>query len=158
MEDHTPAGVPTTSAANGIQAAPASGTPKPNSTTGQPVVTANGRPVTRKDPIPKTNDAAAKQAHGQPVKSVATAKAQPIKPDTARTEYLDKPGTGFDEAAVSPKQPLQYGDGRMVNMQNLTEVQTFQRYVAEMKASPESKAVLLDYYRKGVEATVSTAS
>jgi hypothetical protein len=43
----------------------------------------------------------------------------------------------------------------MVDGQNLTEVQTFQRYMAEKKAAPESKAVLLDYYRQQVQTVAS---
>jgi hypothetical protein len=92
------------------------------------------------------------------VKPVAAAKGQLAKLDTARTEYLDKPGTGSAEVAVATKQPLQYGDGSMVDMQNLTEVQTFQRDVAEIKAMPESKVVLLDYYRQGAQTTVASTA
>ena len=44
--------VPATSAANDIRSTPANGVPKPNGATKPPVV-ANGRPVTRKDPVPK---------------------------------------------------------------------------------------------------------
>jgi len=36
----------------------------------------------------------------------------------------------------------------MVDGKNLTEVQIFQRYVVEKKTAPESKTVLLDYYRQ----------
>jgi hypothetical protein len=34
----------------------------------------------------------------------------------------------------------------------VTEVQTFQQYVAEKKAAPASKAALLDYYQRWAEA------
>jgi len=134
--------VPATSVANGIQSAPTNGTPKPNEATRPPVVTANGRPVTRKDPIPKANGAATKQPNDQAVKPAPPASGQPQKPGTA----------------VADTQLLKYGDGSMVDGQNLTEVQTFQRYKAEKKAAPESKAVLLDYYRQQAQAPASVAS
>jgi hypothetical protein len=82
------------------------------------------------------------KANGTIVKPAARAKTTPAKPD----------------AALHPTQPLQYNNGSMVDMENLTEVQTFQRYATEMKALPKSKTVLLDYYRKGVEATAAAAS
>jgi len=59
--------------------------------------------------------------------------------------------------STAGKRPLQYGNGTLVDGKNLTEVQTFQRYIVEKETAPESKTVLLDYYRqhtptnKGVE-------
>ncbi|MCA9946543.1 MAG: hypothetical protein KC449_23845, partial [Anaerolineales bacterium] len=53
------------------------------------------------------------------------------------------------------KQPMQYGSGEMVDGKNLTEVQTFQRYVVEKKTAPESKTSLLDYYRQRVQVPVN---
>jgi hypothetical protein len=134
--------VSATNTASGIQAvpppsdkgAPANGISKPNGATRLPVEIANGRPLTRKDSMPKAN--------GTIVKPAARAKTTPAKPD----------------AALPPTQPLQYNNGSMVDMENLTEVQTFQRYATETKALPKSKTVLLDYYRKGVEATAAAAS
>lgn len=121
--------VATTSEANGVQIG--SATPK-NGTSRPPAVAANnGRPVTRKDPVSKVNGAATRQTNGQP----------------------QKPGT-----AVADTQLLQYGDGTMVDGQNLTEVQTFQRYKVEKKVVPGSKAVLLDYYRQRAQAPASIAS
>ncbi len=123
--------VAATSEANGVQTGPA--TPK-NGTSRPPAAAANnGRPVTRKDPVPKANGAAVKQGN-----------SQPQKPGTARTERRPRSQA---EVAVADAQLLQYGDGTMVDGQNLTEVQTFQRYKAEKKVVPGSKAVLLDYYR-----------
>lgn len=120
--------VAATSEANGVQTGPAS--PK-NGTSRPPAAAANnGRPVTRKDPVPKVNAAATRQTNGQP----------------------QKPGT-----AVADTQLLQYGDGTMVDGQNLIEVQTFQRYMAEKKAAPASKAVLLDYYRQRVQVPATVA-
>lgn len=128
--------VPAASTTNGIQSAPTNGTPKPSGATRPPVVTAKGRPVTRKDPIPKANGAATKQPNDQAVKPAPPVSGQPQKPGTA----------------VADTQLLQYGDGNMVDGQNLIEVQTFQRYKAEKKAVPESKAALLDYYRQRAQA------
>jgi hypothetical protein len=45
----------------------------------------------------------------------------------------------------------------MVDGQNLTEVQTFQQYAAEKKATPESKAILLDYFRQRVQTPATAA-
>ena len=147
--------VPAASATNSTQSAPTNGTPKPSGATRPPVVTANGRPVTRKDPIPKANGAATKQPNDQAVKPAAPASGQPQKPGTARTERRPRSQA---EVAVADTQLLKYGDGSMVDGQNLTEVQTFQRYKAEKKAAPESKAVLLDYYRQQAQAPASVAS
>jgi hypothetical protein len=115
--------IPTTNVANGIQVKPANRLSNPNGASRSPVVAANGRPVTRKDPFPKTN--------GIAVKPAAPADTQSVKSETA----------------VAPQQ-LKYGDGRLVDMQNLTEVQTFQRYVTEKAVDPNSKAVLLRYYQQ----------
>lgn len=121
--------VTATSETNGVQTGPAA--PK-NGTSRPPAITANnGRPVTRKDPMPQANGVKNGQASGQPA-----------KPDTA----------------VTTEQSLKYGDGHMVDWQNLTEVQTFQRYVTEKKTAPKTKAVLLDYYRQRAQAPASVAS
>ena len=50
--------------------------------------------------------------------------------------------------------PLQYGDNRPVDMTNATEVQTFQKYMAEMKTRPVSKPILLAYYQQSVVGTL----
>lgn len=55
-----------------------------------------------------------------------------------------KPANGNPAA----KQPLQYGNGTLVDGKNITEVQTFQRYKAEKQTAPASKVDLLDYYRE----------
>ena len=126
--------VAATSTTNGIQSAPGSDTSKPNGATSPPAVAVNARPVTRKDPVPKAVSANAPA----PVKQTSS---QPVNPGTA----------------VAGTQQLEYGDGSTVDGQNLTEVQTFQRYLTEKKAAPESKVALLDYYRERVQASsVST--
>lgn len=38
-----------------------------------------------------------------------------------------------------------YGDGQPVKVVNVTEVETFARFVAEKKGPPASRAALLDY-------------
>jgi hypothetical protein len=73
-----------------------------------------------------------------------------VKQANGQPEILD--------TAVPPAPPLQYGDGNLVDMQNLTEVQTFKQYVAERKFEPKSKAALLDFYQKGVQVAVGVAS
>jgi hypothetical protein len=72
--------------------------------------------------------------NGRPVtrKDPAPARTQPAKPTPTR----------------AAGQPLKYGDGSLVDGQNFTEVQTFQRYKREKKAPPASKTVLLAYYRQ----------
>lgn len=136
--------VAATSEANGVQSEPA----KPEKGTSKsPIVAANGRPVTRKDPVPNANGTATRRANGQPQ-----------KPGTAVAEYPGKPGKGFAEGAGAMEQPLKYGDGHMVDRRNVTEVQTFQRYIVEQKATPESKKMLLDYYRQRVQAPASVAN
>lgn len=145
--------VAATSETNGVQTVAAT---LEKGTSRLPTMAANnGRPVTRKDPMPKANGAAVKQGN-----------SQPQKPGTARTElaevavaeYPGKPGKGFAEVAGAMEQPLKYGDGHMVDRRNVTEVQTFQRYIVEQKATPESKKALLDYYRQRVQAPASVAN
>jgi hypothetical protein len=117
---------------NQTTAAQTKGAPKPNGTIKSPVgATENSRPVTRKDPIPKTNGLRPKQTNGQQVKPAPPVNGQPEKLDTT----------------VVDGKMLKYGDGVAVNGGNLTEVQTFQRYIAEKDTVPESKVVLLNYYR-----------
>ncbi|MCC6602175.1 MAG: hypothetical protein IT327_03135 [Anaerolineae bacterium] len=41
------------------------------------------------------------------------------------------------------KQPPQYGNGTLVDGKNLTEVQTYQQYLAEKQSAPASKTALL---------------
>jgi hypothetical protein len=41
---------------------------------------------------------------------------------------------------------LMYGDGTAVDQGNLTEVETFQSYLAAKQAAPNLKEVLLAYY------------
>lgn len=133
--------VATTSEANGVQIGPA--TPK-NGTSRPPTAAANnGRPVTRKDPIPKAISANAPAV-------VKQGNSQPAKPDSVATSVTRS--TGLDA------QSLKYGDGSAIDANNLTEVQTFRRYMAEKKAAPKSKAVLLDYYRQRVQVPATVAS
>jgi hypothetical protein len=136
--------VPATSAVSGIQVAPENDEPKPNGAVRPPVVTTNGHPVTRKDPVPKAKDG--KPVNDRPVRSTPPAKSKSEEPDTPSTGPLDR----VELAETADTRLLQYGDGKMVDGKNLTEVQTFQQYKAEKKTVPESKAVLLDYYRQRV--------
>jgi hypothetical protein len=119
--------VPATSAANGVQHTLASDAPGPEGAVRPSVVAATGNDrLVVHDPVTGAKRVAAKRPHGRPA-----------KPNTAAIQLL------------------KYGDGSMVDGQNLTEVQTFQRYMAEKKAAPESKAVLLDYYRQQVQTVAS---
>ena len=131
----------------------ASGVPKPRTSPPTPVVAGNDdRPVTRKGSTPKINGAAVKPANGVPVVPVTR---EVTKPDTA---VLAQALYGPDEATGSNKQPLRYGSGAVVDGSNAVEVQTFQRYVAEKKTVPESKAVLLAYYRERIRKPADVAN
>lgn len=131
--------VAATSEANGVQTGPAT---LKNGTSRPPAAAANnGRPVTRKDPIPKANGAATKRPNGWVVKPAPPVSGQPVK-------------TGM---AASDGQLLKYGNGLTLDSANLTEVQTFRQYVAEKKTVPQSKAVLLDYYRQRVQVPATVA-
>jgi hypothetical protein len=124
--------VAVTSEANGVQTGPdtpRNGTSKPSAAAAN-----NDRPVTRKD-VPKAISANAPA-------TMKRTTSQPEKPETA----------------VDDNQLLKYGDGHMVDGQNLTEVQTFQRYVTEKNTAPESKAVLLDYYRQRAQVPATVAN
>ena len=52
------------------------------------------------------------------------------------------------KGSTAGKQPLQYGNGTLVDGKNPTEVQTFRQYLAEKLSAPTSKTVLLDFYRQ----------
>jgi hypothetical protein len=136
--------VSATSEDNGVKitATPAKAAPKPNGAAMPPVVTANnGRPITRKDPMPKANGGATKQANGRAAKPAPPASGQPPNSD----------------AAASDGPLLKYSNGLAVDGANLTEVQTFRQYVAEKKTVPASKAALLNYYRQRVQAPAGNA-
>ena len=47
---------------------------------------------------------------------------------------------------------LHYGDQTSVDMSNQTEVQTYQRYIADKQTTPASKAVLLSYFQQQSQA------
>lgn len=136
--------VSATSEDNGVKmtAAPAKAAPKSNGAARAPVTTAsNGRPITRKDPMPKANGGTTKQVNGQAAKPAPPASDQPAKTGTA----------------VSNGPLLKYSNGLAVDGANLTEVQTFRQYVAERKTVPASKAALLDYYRQRALAPTGNA-
>jgi hypothetical protein len=53
--------------------------------------------------------------------------------------------------STAVKQPLQYGNGTLVDGKNLTEVQTYRQYLAEKQSTPTSKTALLDFYRQRMQ-------
>ncbi len=86
------------------------------------------RPVTRKAPMPRANG-------GQ----VAVLPQPAVSPAVVATaEAIYGPGG------------LRYGDGTAVDAGNLAEVQAFQRFAAEKKEAPTSRAILQVYYREHV--------
>ena len=50
--------------------------------------------------------------------------------------------------STTVEQPLQNGNGTLVDEKNLTEVQTYRQYLAEKQSALKSKTVLLDFYRQ----------
>jgi len=102
------------------------------------------RPVTRKGVAQPGN------GHGR-----ATAAVSPPKVNGAATHAT---ATAVVEPAQATPPPeggqagqwpsLVYGDGQPVKVENVTEVQTYERFVAERKTPPASRAALLDYYRQ----------
>lgn len=144
--------VPATSSVSGIQGASENDEPKPDNIVRPPAVAANGRPMTRKDPVPRAKGG--KPVNGRPIRPTPPAKSKAAKPDTPSNQ----PPGRVELAEAADTRLLQYGDGKMVDGKNLTEVQTFRQYTAEKKAAPESKAVLLDYYRQRVQAPASAVS
>lgn len=151
--------VATASEHNGVQSMsprPENGMTKANGASRQPSDMRNGRPVTRKD-VGRTNGAAAKPAHGKPPVSEPVP-TEPVLTEPVLTEpvltgpVLTGPVlTGPlppPETAVSAGAALRYGNGVRIDSANVIERQTFQRYVAENQAAPQSKAALLAYYRQ----------
>jgi hypothetical protein len=93
--------------------------------------TGNGnRPITRKAPLPKANGSQV-AVPAQPAVSAAA---------VATAEAIYGPGG------------LRYGDGTAVDAGNLAEVQAFQRFAAEKKEAPTSRAILQAYYREHIAA------
>lgn len=93
------------------------------------------RPVTRKGPTPKANGAVT-NLKNQPAVSTTKQPAPPVTPVA----------TGGDTPKLPPE--LRYGDGLSPSNDNVLEVQTFRRYLAENGQPPASKAVLQAYYRQ----------
>ncbi len=83
-------------------------------------------------------------ANGRPVTRKDVVKANGVATNPANGESGNK-------------RPLHYGCGEMVDGKNLTEVQTFQRYLTEKRSAPESKTVLLDFYRQQAQAPTLSA-
>lgn len=83
-------------------------------------------------------------ANGRPV-----TRKDVVKPNGAAA----KPANGN----LAAQQPLQYGNGTVVDGKNITEVQTFQRYKVEKQTAPASKSDLLDYYRQQTHASAGIA-
>ena len=92
----------------------------------QAVTPGIARPVTRKGKAPNSNGVKVKTAK-RPEATVAAVAAG---------------------LAGEARGGLRYGDGLALNGNNATEVQAFQRYVAENEKPPASKAILLAYYRQ----------
>ena len=116
------AGTLTTVDSESLAEAPAAG---PHASTGN-----GNRPVTRKAPLPKAN--------GSQVAVPAQPAVSPAVVATAEAIY----GPGG----------LRYGDGTAVDAGNLAEVQAFQRFAAEKKGTPASRAILQAYYREHMAA------
>ncbi len=53
-----------------------------------------------------------------------------------------------EESEAGQRPSLVYGDGQPVKVENVTEVRTYERFLAERQSPPASRAALLDYYRQ----------
>ena len=95
------------------------------------------------------------QANGTGKLQTSMANGRPVtRKDVVKPNGVVANSTN-EKSGDKDKRPMQYGSGEMVDGKNLTEVQTFQRYVVEKKTAPESKTVLLDYYRQRVQVPIS---
>ena len=80
-----------------------------------------------------------------------------FKPPNGRPVTRKSNGQANGKAAsptngsTAVKQPLQYGNGTLVDGKNLTEVQTYRQYLAEKQSAPASKPALLDFYRQRIQ-------
>jgi hypothetical protein len=152
--------VPTAAEANGHT---------PMTTNGQPPVTdGSSRPITRHGPTlpaparPAGNDSTQAMPSKPPVKpdatngqtkSVALPKlpATTIGPTFSNAARIAQAIYGPEDAIpalASPVENLHYADGTAADMSNEKELQTFRRYLAEMKETPASKSALQAYFRQ----------
>ncbi|MCC6606232.1 MAG: hypothetical protein IT327_23700 [Anaerolineae bacterium] len=100
---------------------------------------------------PRPENGASLQQNGTGKQHSGVANGRPVtRKDVVKANgaVAAKPINGYPAA----QQPLQYGNGTLVDGKNITEVQTFRRYKAEKQAAPASKADLLDYYRERIQA------
>lgn len=105
---------------------------------------------------PRPENGATIQPNGSGKQHAGVANGRPVtRKDVVKANgaAAAKPANGNPTAP----QPLQYGNGTLVDGKNITEVQTFQRYKAEKQAVPASKADLLDYYRERIQAPAGIA-
>jgi hypothetical protein len=78
-------------------------------------------------------------------------KPQPVVNGTAVSDPAQPAANGRANAqSVVGPVGLMYGDGTAVDQSNLTEVETFQSYLAAKQAAPDSKEALLAYYRQAL--------
>ena len=73
------------------------------------------------------------------------ATTQPVNGQQAEPPLAEQPKTAV----------LHYGDQTSVDMANQTEVQTYQRYLADNQTTPASKAILLSYFQQQSQASVA---
>lgn len=111
----------------------------------------NGTP----DITTRPENGAAIQPNGSGKQHSGMANGRPVmRKDVVKTNgAAAKPANGNPAA----KQPLQYGNGALVDGKNITEVQTFQRYKAEKQTAPASKVDLQYYYRERMQAPAGIA-
>lgn len=82
--------------------------------------------------------------NSRPVTSKAPAAAYQPNPPTPEVT------PGEDKTAVNTADALQYGDGTLVDAENVIETTTFRQFVADRNEVPASKAALVDFYRQRV--------
>ena len=99
--------------------------------------------VSNRTAKPKNDSAQDDGIHPQ---QAAVANGRPVtrKSNGQANSKAASPANG----STAVKQPLQYGNGTLVDGENLTEVQTYRQYLAEKKSALASKTALLDFYRQ----------
>jgi len=79
--------------------------------------------------------------------SEGSGNGRPVTRKEPRPKIVPAAGKQPEGITVADSQPLAYGDGTAVDMQNVTEVTVYRRYLTEKQSAPVSKTALLDFYR-----------
>ena len=86
------------------------------------------------------------QGNGRHPQQTATANGRPVTRKS--NDQANGKAVSLTNGSTAAKQPLQYGNGALIDGKNLTEVQTYRQYLAEKQSVPASNPALLDFYRQ----------